>query len=333
MGRAKDWQMEQEERGWFSVSGKYVCPDCFDDDCLKQVVRDNVAASRCDYCGTTAEELTGNEHDLISAPFDRVMRVISEGFQSEWNNADDQGITYESAEGGYQAETADSYDLVQDYVCPTNDDLAQEIVGALPDQVWVKRHYYSLSQDQALRYGWENFCELVKHRNRYMFHLRGRKSASERSHVPSGGSAPADSVEGAEPTSAGPPKAGDAGVESSGDVELRFGIPFPVIPGDVETPDFETALEEEREGISASRMLDAIGETVEQVELIRTLPSSTKLFRGRVGPARKPYRTGRSLGPPPRDKATASRMSPAGIPMFYGTFDEYTAIAETVPGN
>ena len=35
------------------------------------------------------------------------------------------------------------------------------------------------------------------------------------------------------------------------------------------------------------------------------------------------------MGPPPLYKATSSRMSPAGIPMFYGALDEATVLAET----
>jgi hypothetical protein len=31
VGTEKDWQMEQEQRGWWSVPGKFVCADCVDD--------------------------------------------------------------------------------------------------------------------------------------------------------------------------------------------------------------------------------------------------------------------------------------------------------------
>src|SRR5215472_9904079 len=137
MGRAKDWEMEQEERGWWSVPGKYVCPECFDEEFLKEFVRERAETSECDYCGSTAEELTGDKAALIAAPFDCVMEIIAEGLQSEWNDADNEGVPYESAEGGYQANTHDSYDLVWDHVSPTNDEVAQEIIDALPDHAWV----------------------------------------------------------------------------------------------------------------------------------------------------------------------------------------------------
>jgi hypothetical protein len=307
MGRAKDWEIEQEERGWWGVPGRYVCPECFDDESLKQVIRENAAASSCDYCELTSEDLTGEAGALIAAPFDSVMEVIAEGLKSEWNDANNESIPYESAEGGYQADTTSSYDLVWNVVCPKNESLAQEIIDALPDHVWVERQYYSLTQDQALWYGWENFCEVVKHQNRYMFHLRTRVRRPEAADAPS-------------PTSAI-------------DAAIKFGFP----PGAIEkteseSPDFEEVWADAQEGISASRMLDEIGDAVQEVGLIRNLPPATNLFRGRIGSSKTPYRTARRLGPPPPKKATASRMSPAGIPMFYGALEEKTAIAETIFG-
>ena len=195
MGRAKDWMMEQEARGWWSTPNKYVCVECIEERCLRQVILGNVSVSKCDYCGSTAEELTGAPRELIAAPLDSVVEVIAEGLSSEWNNADAEGIVYESAEGGYQAETVDSYDLVWRYVDPNCDSLAEDIIHALPDHVWVRRNYGSLSEDQALWYGWENFCRIVKHQNRYMFHLRGHKGRSDGSHRRPGRSLEIGSVE------------------------------------------------------------------------------------------------------------------------------------------
>src|SRR6266566_9996277 len=179
MGRAKDWEIEQEQRGWWSVPGKYVCPECFQEDFLKEFVRDHAEVSECDYCGSTAEELTGDEAALIAAPFDSVMEIIAEGLQSEWNDADNECIPYESAEGGYKANIYGSYELVWEYVCPNNDEVAQQVIDALSDHAWVERGYWSLSRSQALWYGWKDFCELVKHQNRYMFHMRRTKSRPE----------------------------------------------------------------------------------------------------------------------------------------------------------
>src|SRR5260221_11146369 len=108
--------MEQEARGWWSVPGKYVCPECFEEDFLRQFVQDHAEVSKFVYCGTTAEDLTGDETELIAAPLDSVLDMVAAGLQSEWNDANDENIPYESAEGGYQANTDDINDLVWELV-------------------------------------------------------------------------------------------------------------------------------------------------------------------------------------------------------------------------
>jgi hypothetical protein len=343
MGRAKDWEMEQEARGWWSVAGKYVCAECFEEEFLKQFVRNHAEASECDYCGSTAEDLTGNDAAPIAAPFDSVMEIIAEGLHSEWNDADNESIPYESAEGGYQANTYSSYQLVWDYVQPGNDQIAEEIIHALPDHAWVERGYWSLSKGQALWYGWENFCDLVKHRNRYMFHLRPGARPREETMPPrniaevassAGSEAPERASQQFVPVILGANASfEDAQVGNPADHgSLIVDFSDLLRPEPIDPRDMAEAIEDAQEGVSASSMLDEIGDAVNEVALIRELPARTKLFRGRVGPSRTPYRTARRLGPPPQGRTIANRMSPAGIPMFYGALDEYTAVAETVLG-
>ena len=76
------------------------------------------------------------------------------------------------------------------------------------------------------------------------------------------------------------------------------------------------------------QILYNIGKAIKELGLIKTLPRGKKIFRARISP-NKLKAVVEELGPPPRDKAIQSnRMSPAGIPMFYGSMDEKTAIAE-----
>ena len=42
--------LEAEERGWYEPDG-YVCPDCVEDDFLKEIIRENACHRECDYCG------------------------------------------------------------------------------------------------------------------------------------------------------------------------------------------------------------------------------------------------------------------------------------------
>lgn len=74
-----------------------------------------------------------------------------------------------------------------------------------------------------------------------------------------------------------------------------------------------------------------IGQLVDSLQLVATLPVKSRIYRVRVD-ADKFYEELPDLGSPPPFKAAANRMSPAGIPMFYAADDVDTAIAETWDG-
>jgi RES domain-containing protein len=77
--------------------------------------------------------------------------------------------------------------------------------------------------------------------------------------------------------------------------------------------------------ISAHEMLPFIGKLVRKIRLIRKIPITQILYRTRAGT--HPLDVN-ELGPPPREKANAGRMNPAGIPYMYLAFDSETAISE-----
>lgn len=75
----------------------------------------------------------------------------------------------------------------------------------------------------------------------------------------------------------------------------------------------------------ATVVIDKLGE----YGLVRNLGTSEELVRVRLD-ATKKHETAAALGSPPAECATQSnRMSPAGVPMFYGAFELKTALAET----
>lgn len=83
----------------------------------------------------------------------------------------------------------------------------------------------------------------------------------------------------------------------------------------------------------ASQMLDEISvllaKKLKDFDLIKTVGQDASLIRIRIGAAA--YATASEIGSPPEEYALQSnRMSPAGIPMFYGAFDVDTAKAETL---
>jgi hypothetical protein len=67
----------------------------------------------------------------------------------------------------------------------------------------------------------------------------------------------------------------------------------------------------------------------ESLGLVSTVPSGTSFYRGRlVSDDRSRLTTAAELGPAPAKLAAANRMSPEGIPMFYGSATPETAVEE-----
>jgi hypothetical protein len=83
--------------------------------------------------------------------------------------------------------------------------------------------------------------------------------------------------------------------------------------------------------VEPAQMLAKIGQLVVDSGLVHELPAGTSFYRVRAHGADAAYTTAAELGTPPRDVAFSNRMSPAGIPHFYGALDADTALAEVWP--
>jgi len=93
--------------------------------------------------------------------------------------------------------------------------------------------------------------------------------------------------------------------------------------GDSKDPDY----------IAPSALLEAIGDALRSSGLVRALPNEP-VYRVRTHDSREHPRTAAELGAPPAaliDKS--SRMSSAGVPLFYGTLDPATATTEALDAN
>jgi hypothetical protein len=85
------------------------------------------------------------------------------------------------------------------------------------------------------------------------------------------------------------------------------------------------------DSLSSAKMLPRLTEVISDAGLIRTLPVGSRIWRARVPEAGRKLAAASDFASPPSDKARfANRMSPAGVPMFYGAEDFETAVAETV---
>lgn len=256
MGSAKEWLLRQWERGYREAEGA-ICADCVTDATLIDWIENNLSSSMCRFCGTNAEL-------PIAASFDEFVGIVLNGVRFDWSNPDDEGISYISAEGGYQAPIESTLNILHDYDISDSSEVLEAISDVVAGHGWVEREYYIGDKSQRLMWGWEAFKEVVKHQTRYVF------LAPE---------------------------------ETNGSAE-----------------------------VPPSAMLAEIGAMVvdelADLDLITEITMETDLFRIRIGP--QAYKTGAEIGTPPAHCANQSnRMSPAGIPMFYGAFDVRTAQAET----
>ena len=87
------------------------------------------------------------------------------------------------------------------------------------------------------------------------------------------------------------------------------------------------------EVLSPAEILQTIFEYAQEMGLFKAFPEGSRIIRARWEEDGERHETSGELGPPREDKATqANRMSPAGIPMFYGCDDEDTALREAASG-
>jgi len=262
MGLMKEFLIEQQERGYYYIGDKYVCSKCFDDYAICNFIERNAQKPVCDYCGNSSSD------KLIAAPIDDVIGLIVEGIEFEWGDPNNEGVPWESKEGGWQGKVYDAYEILVDQVELTieNEKLFQDILNSISNRQWCQKNFYQLPPEKVLILGWDEFSKQVKYNTRYVFFRV--ENSNERYH------------------------------------------------GSEEIP--------------PAQMLDRLAGTISETRLVRILEKGTLIYRVRKHEVYISYTTAAELGPPPPEKAIYSnRISPAGIPMFYGAFDKQTALLET----
>lgn len=75
-------------------------------------------------------------------------------------------------------------------------------------------------------------------------------------------------------------------------------------------------------------VISKIFEYIQQADLFTTLPAHQKWWRGRISKGGEELSNASDLGPPPVKYAQDNRMSPKGIPIFYGAMTREGAWAE-----
>jgi hypothetical protein len=260
-----------------------VCGKCIQDYALADFIKQNANSLSCDFCGRHWKKKR-------ALAFDRLIPHMVERLERHYEDPANS-VGYETAEGGYQLATTDTWDLL-DELGLGYDLEAEGLHAALANAIgmtdWVHRDPYSLTEEQARRMGWDDFARAVKHKNRYlMFPVPPRETK----------------------------------IATSGNEEDHEEPDF---------VDWEQ-LNRLKEITEPAEVLGEIGELFKRYQLFHTVEEGALIFRARIhSPIDRPANDLASLGPPSGEQARFSnRMSPAGVSMFYVGFDEGTAIAET----
>ncbi|MGP3977283.1 HEPN-associated N-terminal domain-containing protein [Streptomyces sp. 8N114] len=243
-----------------------VCSRCVDDDALQALLARNADTIRtCHFCG-------GEQ----AADFDTFLEAFMRGLHREFNNVDDEGVGYDSREGGYQwSGIRDSWDLISDEFSDVliGEGLVEAVQRSMEPCLWIKKDFVEPHRDEALMDSWQDFRQAIRHKTRYVFWQRPR----------------------------------------SHEDELR---------GAGEIP--------------PEQILQRIGDLISALDLVRRLSPEERLWRARVHAHAERVRSAADLGTVPQHLCNQSnRMSPAGIPMFYGALTAGTALQEAMvrPGH
>lgn len=255
------WKDELSDAPEFTKTpGTFVCPECFSDDALAELIRVKATSNVCSFTGRKSTKAIAAPLDVV---VERIFRCLNKYYEDAAN-----GVGWE--EGEYVgATTWDTAELVQDTVeiaATLTDDLLYAIAEALPQQQWSHIDPYGALDRDVMSWSWRDFSDTVKHVRRYFFveHLQPTDSRSET--------------------------------------------------------------------VSPLELLKVVSQRCIEYGLVREMTPGQRFFRCRGRKPRERFTDPRDVGPPPAAGASQSRMSPAGIPMFYGAVDPKTAAAETLDG-
>lgn len=193
----------------FSVDEEiFVCPWCFEEEGLRNFIRSCGGKEPCTYCGSVGEG-TCTLEELLTHAFSCI--------QTEWGKAADEGLPYESREGGWQGPVIDTWELLKvTGLTAWNDALQDKLQSVIEDDLWCESDPFLPRKDETFSLGWKAFSDFVMHEARYVFLHATPKSYDEH----------------------------------------QYGEMHPV------------------------EILDALSGMVEEVGLLGTIPTSSKLYRG-----------------------------------------------------
>lgn len=157
MGFAKNDQIIYEERG-YAHCDRYVCRDCVGNKVLQKYISNNGHMAHCHYCGQRRKIVTVED----------LLEPIMSGINFLYENANNYYFD------GETPPSVSTYELIHyelsDELQITNEELLDDLYNTIDDISWCKADPYAERNYESELYSWHSFCELVKHRVRYVFY-------------------------------------------------------------------------------------------------------------------------------------------------------------------
>jgi RES domain-containing protein len=163
MGRMKEGLILDDERGW-RESDKHVCPRCVDDDYLRKLVRDDLTACACDYCGRRSRS-------PFAASVNVLLEAIYPTVDAYFNEPNDAGAPFD--EGEYLVEPWSMEEIFESFFFEERPELMKDLIdadtydgGRVPA---AGGHWASSHEHDLMMASWQHFADTVKHVTRYHF--------------------------------------------------------------------------------------------------------------------------------------------------------------------
>jgi hypothetical protein len=147
-----------------SVRQEFVCLNCFGNPGLRVWVADNELDSEeyhdphCDFCKP-------ENSSPVLADLSEVGGYVLECVEARYADPAEE-LPYETAEGGYQGEVIDAYDVLDcaelDLPNDSTGKLRDLIADHLSEHDWCEKDYFALREDEALRYSWDSYVRVSK---------------------------------------------------------------------------------------------------------------------------------------------------------------------------
>jgi hypothetical protein len=146
------------------MSEELVCLNCFGNPGLRvwvaanQIDAEDYDEPKCHFCPR-------EKSSSVLADVSESGSYILECVEARYADPAEE-LPHETAEGGYQGEVLDAYEVLHcaelDLPHDSKNKLQDYLASYLSDHDWCEKDYFALREDQALRYSWDSYVRVAR---------------------------------------------------------------------------------------------------------------------------------------------------------------------------